>query len=171
MTERTATFCGYTLFATIFLTVAAGIYGMIQSRRAEVIVEDNSPSVTVAAHIGTNTDPPILYVVAHIKKGYHIYSINPKIPEPIRTLLSIEPNIQDFGVEGDWFAITEPKVVNIPGFGNVEEHAYGAAWGIHIISKIDIKGLKIKGTLTVAPCNDDHCCLPETIAFEATVVK
>ena len=170
MSERLATFCGYTLFVTIFLVVAAGIYGFIQSRHSEVVIEDNPTPVTVAAHIGTNTTAPILYVVVHIKQGYHIYSINPITPEPIRTVLSLDDS-PDFQAEGDWFAVVEPKGVNIPGFGNIEEHRYGAVWGIHITSKIDIQDLKITGTITVAPCNDDHCYLPEKIPFEAVVVE
>ncbi|MFA5344668.1 MAG: hypothetical protein WC315_00100 [Candidatus Omnitrophota bacterium] len=171
MKERTATFCGYVLFITIFLSVVVGIVSLIRSRTADPVVDDtNMAPVTVEAHIGTNTTPPILYVQVHIKKGHHIYSINAKTPEPIRTLLVVEPS-PEFGVTGDWFTITKPKTVTIPGFGELEEHAYGALFGLHINPLVDIKTLKIKGSITVAPCNDERCYLPEKIPFEATVVE
>ncbi len=172
MKERTATFCGYALFATIFLGVIFGIGSLIRSRSLTPVVEEdtNAPPVTVEAHIGTNTIPPILYVQVHIKKGHHIYSISAKTPEPIRTLLVVEPS-KDFGVEGDWFAVIEPKVVTIPGFGDIEEHAYGAVFGLRIKPLTDVQNLKIKGTITVAPCNDERCYLPEKISFEASVVQ
>ncbi len=169
MTERTATFCGYALFGIIFLLVSVGTWSVIKSR--SYLAEDNSlDPVTIKAHIGINTSPPILYVVAHIKKDHHIYSISSKTPEPIRTVLSVDPSL-DFELVGEWFVIIEPKLVTIPGFGDIEEHTYGTVWGIRIISKIDIETLKVHGTITVTASSDDCCYLPEKIIFEATVIK
>jgi len=167
MKERTATICGYVLFVAIFLLVVAGVYGIIQSRRVDPALEDTSPPVTISAHIGPAS---VLYVVAHIKKGHHIYSINKQTPEPIRTVLNIAPS-QDFGATGDWGTILGPKKVSIPGVGILEEHEYGTAWRLPINSHVPLAILKIKGTVTVTPCSEDSCCLPLIIPFEAQAVR
>jgi hypothetical protein len=171
MSERNATICGYTLFITILLIVSCIIYWAFHIKDIPPL-EPNCP-ISINAWIDDSSSPTKLYVIAYLQEDYHIGSINPINPEPLKTQLDLGLN-KDFrlyGLKEDWKTIIEPDIKLIGGQIKMEEHTTFVVWSINIKSNVPLNTLTINGKIRLTLFNSKECFVPSYIPFKATIIK
>ena len=113
---------------------------------------------------------PVLFVEANVEPGWHIYSITQKPGGTIPTEITLQPS-SDYLLAGDWLVRPQPKSHVEPLFDNmtIEEHSGRVVWSvpIQIARGVDIRNLKIEGTLTAQPCSDTGCMNKMSFPFLA----
>ena len=113
----------------------------------------------------------ILFVVAEVEEGWHIYSTTQAPGGPTPTKIELDES-SDYELLGGFQATSEPHKNLDPLFGPdfvVESHEGEAVWfaPIKVSATADLSSLTISGTIKALPCLDDACFGSTPYDFDA----
>jgi hypothetical protein len=107
-----------------------------------------------------------LKLVATIPADYHIYSINQKGDGPRPTNIELGPGAM-VDRETKWTENPKPTILHydfLPGI-DIETLSGQVEWTLNVSSFDPNESLVMIGTVTVYPCSNRGCLLPQTIKF------
>lgn len=145
------------LFSFFSVIIAAMIISTIYScpTNTEVVSVNNTLQVTLTTKttLLNGTDYYKLNLTAKIPDGYHIYSINYLEGQAPATVIKLDSN-PNIVFESEW--AETPNNTKLSGTSN---------WSIHFRLIGLEKSPTVHGVITVYPCSETNCLMPQKIVF------
>ena len=115
--------------------------------------------------------PPQLRITAEIAPGWHIYSVTQKKGGPLRTRIRVE-EVRGVRLAGKFTASPKPKVGFEPDVWPdlpIETHEGRVTWTVplKVEQGVDLKTVRLKGTIEAQACDANGCLPPERFPFVA----
>ena len=161
----------------LLLSISPALAQSIDSFRANrgdgLLSGDTQDPVAVTAEFAAAKEdqPAGLFITATMEPGWHIYSL---VQQPPLIATRIELDHSDaFRLTGDFRAGSAPKTEVKADLDNlvVESHYGVVTWyaPIELTAGADPSAVRIRGTLTVQPCDAGRCEAPRGLPFVASL--
>jgi hypothetical protein len=164
----------YTICGAIVLLAAASVTSLVWNKTpvrnevpAPVVNVDPTIQVKVSATlVATNPGEYKLSVKALIPKGLHIYSITQVGKETRPTVIDLDPSSSST-MQSSWSESPITRVVRYDFMPDIDlKFLEGTAEWTTDIRAFDPQVTPvISGTITVGPCGDTGCLMPQKIRF------
>ena len=134
------------------------------------IGEQREP-ISISARLENQANTNILYVIAELGPGWHLYSLDQKPGGPRPTKIVIDPT-SAYLPTSSFTAKSPPTkktIDGVPGWEGlvVEEHTGKVVWTASLEKNSQAAGDSITGKISFQLCEDNACRPPQTIAFTA----